>query len=711
MNRTPPLSRTVLLSVFIVIFLGVTALMAQETQPEQTFTIKEINISGNSEISDEDILNELGLTVAQETTKTEVDEKLTAIKDMGVFKSVDTDVETSDGQLTLEIVVEEYPVIKEIEFIGTDSLGTQKLKDRLSEAGVRTGEVLNQDKLQTGLEDIVKEYEESGYPFVTAGDIETGETLRIEIIEGKLANVRIEGLKTVPEEVARDLVEIPKGKVIELFNLQKTYVNFSGSVYFSQVNLSPARGYKQSDIILRWQVTERTLLEGEREGNRVEIRGNTVFSTSTLQNLTNPLPAGKVNNYELLKALKPVYEKYVTSGYIFADISLVGVDNGVFKVEITEGDIEAININGNDRTAQRVIANKLNLSVGDPYNSSDAQNSRRRILNLGYFNEVKVEPSQTDGGLELGLDIKEKTQLNSLNGGLTWSNGGLAGKLSVSTKNLFGLGQDVSLNINRGFAVDSKLGGSIDWKNVYYPSQFNFTEVSLFRDLEDDFGSVLSRQGVKASFGFPFTGNLSLNMGYTAEWVSEDDDPDGSLTNIINADLVFDDRNNPNFPTSGSRGVLTIEKAGDFAPGVSFTKFKGEWRQYFELPKVNLIEENTQVIGLRSISGVGFDVPAEYRTYLGGHSTIRGYGSFPATNYSLANAEYRLQLLENSLYITSFFDAGLVLDDLEEPDVLTSAGLELNLQMFGHLRIGAAWAMEEDFEWFPTFYFGIGPIF
>lgn len=711
MNRTPPLSLAVVLSLFTVIFLAGTTPMAQETQPEETFIVKEIIISGNTEISEEEILNTLELKTDQETTKAEAENRLTAVKDMGVLKNVDTDLKTSDGQLTLEIEVQEYPVVKEIEFIGTSSLGDQKLKDILSKAGIKTGEPVDRNKVEQGIEDIVKEYEESGYPFVTAGDIDIGETLTVEIIEGKLSSLRIEGLKTVPEEVAINLVEIPKGEVIRLFDLQMTYVNLRGSPYFSNVEVAPARGYKQSDIILRWQLEERTLLEEEREGRRVEIDGNKVFSDGALQDLIRPLPSGKVNNYELLKALKPVYEKYVTSGYVYADLSLTGVENGTFKVEVTEGDIESINIKGNDRTSQKVITNKLNFSVGDPYNSDEAQNSRRRILDLGYFNEVNVEPAKTDEGLVLDLNIKEKTRLNSLNGGLTWSGGGLAGKLTVSTKNLFGIGQDVTLNINRGFSLDSKLGGSLDWKNVYYPSQFNFTKVSLYRDLESEFGSSLSRQGVKASFGFPFTGNLSLNMGYRAEWVSEGDDTDGSLTNIVNSDLVFDDRNNPNFPTSGSRGVLTIEKAGDFAPGVSFTKFKGEWRQYFELPKVNLIEDNTQVIALRSLSEVGFGVPLEYKSYVGGHSTLRGYGGFHTTNYSILNSEYRLELLENDFYITSFVDAGIVLDDIDDPDVLSSAGLELNLQMFGHLRIGAAWALEEDFEWFPTLYFGIGPIF
>lgn len=714
MNKAPEIWIILMLTVVIAISATGVIGLAQEdvTGNQKKYVIKEISISGNKEITEAKIIKKLGVSVDREVTKADLNDKLQNLKEMGVFKNVNSSLETNNGNVTIQIEVEEYPVVKEIRFNGAKSVPVNKLKDILSQSGIKTGQVYDQNELNDAVKEITKEYESRGYLFVTVGDIEIGETLVIEIVEGKLASTRIEGLKTVPEKVARNLIDIPKGEVIKMRDLQMAYVNLRGSVYFQKVNLSPARGYKQSDIILRWQLTERNLLDEETAGSGITVEGNTVLSDGKVQNLIDPLPiGGKINNYQLLTALKPLYEEYMTSGYIYTDLTLEGVKDGTFQIEVTEGEVNSIKIEGNEWTDEKVITNKLNLSAGDPYKSSAAQNSKRRIQNLGYFDEVNLEPQQTENGLVLDVKIEEKKKLNSLHGGLTWSGGGLAGKFSASIKNLFGLGQDVSLSLNRGFTEDAKFGGSLDWKNVYYPSQFNFTKVSIFRDLETSGGSSISRQGIRGSFGVPFTGNLSLNMGYTAEWVSEEDDQDGSLTNIIDTDLIFDTRQNPQFPTSGSRGVLTIEKAGDFAPGVSFTKFTVGWRQYFQLPKVNLIEDKTQVLGFRSQSGIGFGVPDAYKTYLGGHSTLRGIGSFATTNYSLLNSEYRIQLLENNLYFTTFVDAGLTFDELDNPEFITSTGLEFNLQLFGHFRIGAAWPVKEDFSWMPTIYFGVGPIF
>ncbi|MFB6217426.1 MAG: POTRA domain-containing protein, partial [Candidatus Aenigmatarchaeota archaeon] len=383
-----------------------------------------------------------------------------------------------------------------------------------------------------------------------------------------------------------DMIEGEKDKPVKLRDLQKSYQNLQNSIYFTSVNLVPARGYSRSDIILRWELTERQIIDKVVEGTKLRFKGNTLYSSEELRKLTGKLPGGKITNYDLLRVLEGVYDKYLSEGYRFVDFSLGRVRGETILIEVLEGEITEIKIEGNKKTARKVISNKILLSEGEVFDSNLVEDSRRKMLNLGYFSEVNPKSTRTPEGIELTFTVKEKSRLNSINGGLTWSGNGLAGKIKLSTKNILGLGQDVSLNLNRKLKLDAKFGGSLDWKNVYYPAGFDFTKLSLYRNIG-------SNQGVKASFGYPLTGKLSLNTGYNADWILGDDSL-SSITHILSVDLVYDDRNNPMFPTAGLKRSLKLEKAGDFAPGVSFTQLTFTGSYFQGLPTLDIAGEKRQ---------------------------------------------------------------------------------------------------------------------
>ncbi|MCF7889802.1 BamA/TamA family outer membrane protein [Candidatus Bipolaricaulota bacterium] len=697
------LSIVVVLSILVLLVSFGATMSGQDEGNETKYVVIDISLSGNEEIDDEKILTELELEEGDSVTKSELEEKVNKVRDMGVFETVESSLDVADGEVSLELKLTEYPVLDKYEFTGANLLNTRKLKKVLKDAGIKKGKVINRDKLDEGLKNIQKKYEENGYPFVTVGNVDLGSTLSIEVIETKLTAIRVEGLDTVPEEVALDMIEAQKGEPVKLRALQRSYQNLQNSIYFTSVNLVPARGYSKSDVILRWELTERKIVDGVVEGTKLGLRGNTLYSSEELRKLIGEFPGGKVTNYDLLRAFEDVYGKYLKDGYRFVDLSFDRVKGDTILIRVFEGEISDITVEGNKKTARKVINNKILLSEGDVFNSELVADSRRRLLNLGYFSEVSPEPVKTSEGIELGFTVKEKSKLNSVNGGLTWSGSGLAGKIKLSTKNLLGLGQDVSLNLNRKFSLDAKFGGSLDWKNVYYPSGFNFTKLSLYRNIG-------SNQGVKASFGYPLTGKLSLNMGYKADWILGDDS-DGSLTHILSGDLVYDDRNNPNFPTAGTRRSLKLEKAGDFAPGVSFTQLTFTGSYFQGLPTLDIAGKKMQTFGFNLQLGLGMDAPRNYQTEFGGKNSIRGLGSDVASNYGFLNSEYRLQLLPGSLYITSFVDSGFKLRGDNNYDFKNSAGLEINLQIFGHLRLGAAWKLSDEFNYVPSIYFGMGPKF
>ncbi|MCF7876513.1 BamA/TamA family outer membrane protein [Candidatus Bipolaricaulota bacterium] len=694
----------VLLSVMMLFLPLVSGVKGQNEEGETQYILEEIELTGNENLSNSKVIEELGLNEGDKVRKTKVEDKVQSLKGSGFFRNVKSEMEVADGKLRLTLELQEYPVLNEYVFTGVNLINKGKLKKALKEAGVKKGEVINKKELNQGLKNISKKYEKKGYPLISTGKIQIDSSLKIEIVEGQLVSNRVEGLFSVPEETALGMIEVEKGSPVKFKDIQKSYQNLRNSIYFTSVELFPARGYKQSDIILRWKLRERTIIQEPVEAARVELTGNSLFSSAELLESAGKLPDGEVTNYDVLKALAPIYKKYVDKGYSYVDFSSRGVEDEGLVIKISEGVVSEIVIKGNTRTARRVIANKLRFSEGDVLNTDELVDSRRRLLNLKYFSKVEPKPERVDDGIKVVLNVEEKGRLNSVNGGLTWSDAGLGGNLKLSTKNLFGLGQDVSLNLSRKFSLDAKFGGSIDWKNVYYPSGFNFTKLSLYRNVD-------SNQGVRASFGYPLSGNLSLNMGYNADWILEDDDSKSSLTHILSADLIYDNRNNPMFPTSGTRRSLKIEKAGDFAPGLSFSQVTFTGSLFQGLPKINLAGEKKQTFAFNLELGLGIDTPKNYQPEFGGKNSIRGIDKGEASNYGFLNTEYRLQLLPGSLYVTSFVDSGLDFGSGDPFDFKASAGFEINLQLFGNLRIGGAWPLSEDFNYVPGFYFGVGTIF
>lgn len=693
------------LSVLVLFALLFPASAQEEEENQTNYTVGEIRLSGNENVSDQDVLGELGISEGDSVTEEALDEKVQNVKESGYFQDVQSSTEIEEGEVYLTLELEEYPVLEEIQFEGVELIAERKLKRSLKDAGIKKGEVINRDDLNEGLENILEKYENQGYPLINTGNIQINETLTVEVIEGELASNRVEGISSVPEEVAMGMIETTKGEPVVLQELQDTYQNLQSSAYFDSVELVPAQGYSKSDIILRWVLSERVVIDEPVEADGIRLSGNTVFTEEELEGLIQRLPEGEVTNYDVLRALAPVYEKYETEGYSLVDISFDDLEDDTLVLEISEGEITEISIEGNTKTATRIITNKLLLSEGDIYNEQLMTDSRRMILDLGYFSKAEPEVERTSEGVKLVITVGEKSRLNSINGGLTWSDGGLGGQIQLSTKNLFGVGQDVSLNLSRKFSLDSKFDGSIEWKNTYYPSGFNFTKLRLYRN-------VGSNQGFEASFGYPLSSNLSLELGYNADWITEEDTSSASLTNILSADLIYDDRINPTFPTGGGRRSLKIEKAGDFAPGLSFTQMTFKNSFFQSLPDLEITGDRGQVLGLNFQLGLGIDTPSNYQPEFAGENSIRGLGeSLRATNYGFFNGEYRLELLPGQLYMSSFVDSGMEISGPDKYDFRSTAGFEANLQLFGHLRIGVAWPLSEDFGYVPNFYFGMGPIF
>jgi len=91
---------------------------------------------------------------------------------------------------------------------------------------------------------------------------------------------------------------------------------------------------------------------------------------------------------------------------------------------------------------------------------------------------------------------------------------------------------------------------------------------------------------------------------------------------------------------------------------------------------------------------------------------VRGKDSTSVQRMFLANAEYRVELAEDGLYFTTFFDAGFDLDAVRLDSVLSTTGIEFAVNAAGiYVRLDVAWSLDSDWSWIPRFDIGFGPMF
>lgn len=111
---------------------------------------------------------------------------------------------------------------------------------------------------------------------------------------------------------------------------------------------------------------------------------------------------------------------YMDDGYLFfrvepVEIKVLG-DSIDIEMRMREGPqatINKVSIEGNQKTSDFVIRRELRTLPGEKFSRSDLIRSQREILNLGYFDQEKLNvipiPNQADGTVDLKYIVEEKS--------------------------------------------------------------------------------------------------------------------------------------------------------------------------------------------------------------------------------------------------------------------------------------------------------------
>jgi len=445
-----------------------------------------------------------------------------------------------------------------------------------------------------------------------------------------------------------------------------------------------------ADAALRKVVAEPSLRRGAHPVEYDQLKTGDAFAIPAVE-----AAADKLKEY------------YGQMGYINASVQVVrkpDLTTGAIDVRfvIEEGQrhtVRAVEIQGNTKTRSTVIARELALGPGEVFDLARTRVSEARLRNTQLFQEVRVNPVPTavPGQSDLRVTVKEgPTGQVSFGAGFSTVEG-LVGFVEYAEANFdFSNPEGWYRGDGQKFRVRLSVG------SLTNSFEHSFEEPALWeRDLavgysiERRFAGFASAdyavltEGVNLYARRRVFGNVEGRVGYNLRRVSVDNVSStapaevvteaatgGRVISAASLSLIYDTRDEFNFPTRGSRISLTEELGGNGLGGdLSYLRSELRSGRWFLVSPT--AEQTIGVIGrVGLLTGTAGSLPFYERFYLGGAYDMRGFnfndvggystydtqfGNEPmgGLTYGFFSAEYTIKVAEN-LRFAAFYDHGLV---------------------------------------------------
>ena len=387
----------------------------------------------------------------------------------------------------------------------------------------------------------------------------------------------------------------------------------------------------------------------------------------------------------------------------------------------TQARYSDIEITGNTTVADEVVRRQLTIRPGRLFRLSQVQESQRRLYALETFQFVNIEPQLPEGEQPSTVPIKTvltEGKHRKVNFGVGYGSEEKA-RVSVDWRNVNFFGGARTLQLQSQYSALNK-GVRLNFKQPYFFGPRTSVLVSGQSWHTDEPAYVLNTNGGQVTFertlarSGPYSrraANTSVSLRYTGEYqnyrVSEEalDDPSFLKTLIA---LGLD-------PLNGeARGMLSslagelhhstadstidarqgymfngrLEKAGSiFGGDFDFVETILEGRYYTPIAGRAVLALKARIGSIGKIGGPNLAVPFYRRYFLGGATSLRGWGRFevsplfdgiPAGGHSMfeSSAELRAPVWGN-LSVVLFADAGNVWNNawhLDFNDLLYDAG-------------------------------------
>ena len=438
----------------------------------------------------------------------------------------------------------------------------------------------------------------------------------------------------------------------------------------------------------------------------IELRGFEVLPEDERQRLrdTLPLQPGRPLDRQLeIAARERALNALRDGGYPYALVSLTEIDTAPKQrrlvVDATPGVLAhfgVVDIRGEATVGEHVIARQLTFEPGDRFSRRDMREAQRKLYGLELFEFVNVEPLEEpvlmNEEVPVRVTVAEGKHQRVTTGVGYGTEEHARARLRWEHRNVFGGAQRAGIeskwsSLDRGVRLDyrepffllpnvslgfdgqawqaaepvyatNQLGGRITLR--HQPNLETFWTVSLNSEFQR---STIAREALE---DFTIRDEL-IALGL--------DPTDGESEGILSA-VAFDVSRNTTSNVLDPRAgyVLTghVEQAARWLRGTySYWSATAEGRHYLPLGGRVVVANRVRVGTIVPSGGLDSNVPFYRRFFLGGASSIRGWGryevsplsgfGFPIGGLSMidGSAEIRVPLL-GKFGAVGFFDYGNV---------------------------------------------------
>ncbi len=645
---------------YFVLCLGLLAsfLFLASSAGAEGRTITEIDFEGNVRTPDATIQQTIQSRVGASQNPDIVSQDIKALYKLGQFEDIKVDSSPKGGGVLLKYIFVEKPLITEIDFQGNKKIKDDDLKKDVT---VKTYSPLNEKDLADTTEKIRDAYAKKGFYLVTIDHhvepLDGGEAkLVFDIQENQGVIVRrvdFIGNKVFKDKDLRSVIKTKKKSTFSFITgsgkyneeqltqdalmLTFHYLNHG----YLKVKVQPAKTSISKDkkyLFITFQITEG---QQYRIGS-LSMSGDILTTKDELLSAFKTKPGNIYSQRNLEEDIQGLSERYGDEGYAYANIVPQTVPNDQtltadINFAIEKGKritIERINIIGNTTTRDKVIRRELRVKENDRYSERGLRESRMRLMQLGYFEEVNFATPRgsRDDTMVLNVTVKERPT-GSFNIGAGFSSiEHFILTASVSKENFFGYGvsgsisaelskkrQMFSLSARDPYFLDSEwmLGGEV-YRNAYHYIDFRRTSFG---------GSV--------TLGHRFFDTWSAELGYQLEDIKVSDfsyavpqvfrQNASGVTSALNLAIAEDLRDNRITPRSGIYGVVNNEISGAKLGGSNdFYRVNFRFMAYEPFFKKKLVLKQFFRVGyIKSLNDNS--VPLFERFFAGGPNSLRGF--------------------------------------------------------------------------------------
>lgn len=428
--------------------------------------LTDVQLEGNDRVDGATVRAVLTVRPGKEVTLEDIDRDLQAIFKLGHFDDITAELREDGGGKVLVFIVHERPLLREISFDGFKKLTEDKLQPLVT---IKVPEIYDPVKVRQSIEAMRELYHIEGYYAVKiepelSTDERNESLLTFKIVEGEkvlIDEVVFEGNQIVDSGDLADAMKTKERWMFSWITGRGTYMAEAIQIDVEEIKaLYFDLGYmdakiKQPQISLVKNDKYMKLLieidEGQQYKNgKLRIAGDLIRPRKELKNLLTLKENMVFNRSELRKSVLKINDLYADEGYANVNvIPFTSKDPDALtidvKFEIEQGEliyIEKINITGNTITRDKVIRRDLTLIEGDKYSASKIRSSRKRLRNLGFFEEINISTGPGSDSTLNTLDVEvEEKPTGSFTIGFGYSSvDSFIGQGSITQANFLGYG-------------------------------------------------------------------------------------------------------------------------------------------------------------------------------------------------------------------------------------------------------------------------------